>query len=209
MGNSNNEPPKDMIFKRMWRALKKPSVKYSLGTLLFAGFFAGIIFWGGFNTAMVATNSEQFCLSCHEMEAFVYQEYKETIHYSNRSGVRATCADCHVPKEWHHKVVRKVVATRELWHTALGTIDTEEEFEAKRLELAQRVWRSMEKTDSRECRNCHEFDSMDFGLQGRRAAEAHAAGFEAGSTCIDCHKGIAHKLPDMRGVDPGSSIGNI
>ncbi|WP_369074443.1 NapC/NirT family cytochrome c [Nocardioides malaquae] len=24
-----------------------------------------------------------------------------------------------------------------------------------------------------------------------------------GQTCIDCHKGIAHKLPDMREVEPG------
>ncbi len=209
MSNNNTKPHKDGLFSRMWQALKKPSVKYPLGTLLVTGFFSGIIFWGGFNTAMVATNSEEFCLSCHEMYAFPYQEYKETIHYSNRSGVRATCSDCHVPKEWHHKVVRKVVATRELWHTALGTIDTEEEFEGKRLELAQRVWRSMEASDSRECRNCHEFEFMDFGEQGRRAVDAHVRGFEEGKTCINCHKGIAHKLPDMRGVDPDSAIGNI
>ncbi|MNC99978.1 Cytochrome c-type protein NapC [compost metagenome] len=24
-----------------------------------------------------------------------------------------------------------------------------------------------------------------------------------GQTCIDCHKGIAHQLPNMEGVDPG------
>ena len=72
------------------------------------GFVAGIIFWGGFNTAMEMTNNEQFCISCHEMEDYVFQEYKDTIHYANRTGVRATCPDCHVPKEWHHKVVRKI-----------------------------------------------------------------------------------------------------
>jgi len=66
----------------------------------------GIVFWGGFNTAMDATNKEQFCISCHEMEDNVFEEYKKTIHYANRSGVRATCPDCHVPKEWTHKMVR-------------------------------------------------------------------------------------------------------
>ena len=65
--------------------------------LLAGGFVAGIIFWGGFNTALEMTNREEFCISCHEMKDNVYAEYKNTIHYQNRTGVRATCPDCHVP----------------------------------------------------------------------------------------------------------------
>ena len=191
----------------IWHALKTPTARYSLGSVLIVGFASGILFWGGFNTAMEMTNNETFCISCHEMEDNVYQEFKETIHYSNRTGVRATCPDCHVPKEWNHKVVRKIRATNELLHKALGTIDTTEKFEAKRLELAKIVWRVMEKTDSRECRNCHNFDSMDFGEQGRRAVKQHSEGLDAGKTCIDCHKGIAHQLPDMRSEDPTAVIG--
>ncbi len=209
MSNKNTKECNDMILCRIWQALKAPSVKYSLGTLLIVGFVSGIIFWGGFNTAMEMTNNEEFCISCHEMEDNVYQEYKQTIHYSNRTGVRATCPDCHVPKEWNHKVVRKIQASNELLHKALGTIDTREKFENKRLQLAKNVWKAMEDTDSRECRNCHHFEFMDFGEQGRRAVKAHAEGLDAGKTCIDCHKGIAHELPDMHDVDPGSSIGNI
>ena len=176
-------------------AMKKPSVKYSMGFLLVVGFVSGIIFWGGFNTAMEATNSLEFCISCHEMHDNVYQEYKETIHYSNRTGVRATCSDCHVPKEWTHKVLRKIKASNELYHKALGSIDTTEKFEAKRLDLARKVWESMEATDSRECRNCHNFESMDYGEQGQRARDNHERGFAQGKTCISCHKGIAHSLP--------------
>lgn len=198
-----------MILCRIWQALKKPSVTYSLGTLLIVGFISGIIFWGGFNTAMEMTNNEEFCISCHEMEDNVFQEYKQTIHYSNRTGVRATCPDCHVPKEWHHKVVRKIQASNELLHKALGSINTREKFEGKRLELASHVWKAMKDTDSRECRNCHNFEYMDFVEQGRRAVKAHSEGLEEGKTCIDCHKGIAHELPDMHDVDPGSSIGEI
>ena len=209
MSNKNTKECNDMILCRIWQVLKKPSVTYSLGTLLVVGFVSGIIFWGGFNTAMEMTNNEEFCISCHEMEDNVFEEYKETIHYSNRTGVRATCPDCHVPKEWHHKVVRKIQASNELLHKALGTIDTREKFEAKRLKLAQNVWRAMENTDSRECRNCHNFDHMDFTEQGRRSVKAHSEGLDVGKTCIDCHKGIAHELPDMHDVDPASSIGHI
>jgi nitrate/nitrite reductase NapC/NirT family c-type cytochrome len=196
------------FFSCIWKALRRPATRYSLGAILSAGFVAGIIFWGGFNTAMEATNTEAFCISCHEMEDYVYQEYKNTIHYSNRTGVRAVCSDCHVPKEWHHKMVRKIQASNELLHKALGSIDTPEKFEEKRLKLASKVWASMERTDSRECRNCHDFESMDFTRQGRRGVRQHARGLEEGKTCISCHKGIAHRLPDMHDVDPTVVVGN-
>ena len=172
-------------------------LRYTLwGMPLFAAaamFVTGIVFWGGFNTAMEATNTLGFCISCHEMEETVYQEYKKTVHYQNRTGVRATCSDCHVPDPWIHKVVRKIQATRELYYKAVGSIDTPAKFEAKRLELAKRVWKTMKETDSRECRNCHNFQSMDPELQRPRARKQHLNAFKTGQTCIDCHKGIAHK----------------
>ena len=155
--------------------------------------FVGIIFWGGFNTAMEQTNTLEFCISCHEMEKNVYQEYKETIHFTNRSGVRAACSDCHVPDPWVHKVVRKIQASNELLHKFLGTIDTPEKFDAKRLVLAKNVWHAMKDTDSRECRNCHDFKTMQPETQKPRARKQHMNAMTAGNTCIDCHKGIAHK----------------
>lgn len=164
------------------------------------GIILGIILWGGLNTAMEATNTEAFCISCHEMEATPYAELQDTIHFSNRTGVRATCPDCHVPKEWVHKVVRKIQASNELYHHFLGTLDTPEKYEAKRMQLAQNVWRSMKKTNSRECRNCHDFESMDLDKQGFRGADIHEEALEGDATCIDCHKGIAHSLPE--GFEP-------
>ena len=164
----------------------------SLGAALFF-MIVGVIFWGGFNTAMEATNTLEFCTSCHEMEENVYQEYKKTVHFTNRSGVRATCSDCHVPDPWVHKMVRKVQASNEILHKLLGTVDTPEKFDKKRLELARHVWTAMKTTDSRECRNCHDFASMKPEDQKKRSRKQHINGMQAGNTCIDCHKGIAHK----------------
>jgi cytochrome c-type protein NapC len=158
-------------------------------------FVVGILFWGGFNWAVELSNTETFCISCHEMRGFVYPEYQETIHYSNRTGVRASCPDCHVPHDYGPKLVRKIRATNELYHKIMGTIDTREKFEAERLAMAERVWTSMKATDSRECRNCHEFEHMDPEQQERVSARRHARGVKEGETCIDCHKGIAHHLP--------------
>lgn len=182
---------------RLWEVSRRPSTTYALGTLVVAGFAAGIVFWGGFNTAMEATNTETFCISCHEMEENVYKEYRGTIHYTNRTGVRATCPDCHVPKEWTHKFVRKIQATNELFHKVMGSVNTPEKFKAKRVKLAQHVWQTMKETDSRECRNCHNYRYMDYSMQGARANRLHQKGFDEGKTCIDCHKGIAHSLPPM------------
>ncbi len=114
------------LLKEYWGILRRPSVHYSLGFLTLGGFIAGIIFWGGFNTALEATNTEQFCISCHEMRDNVYVELQDTIHYSNRSGVRATCPDCHVPHQWTDKIARKMQASKEVWGKIFGTISTRE-----------------------------------------------------------------------------------
>ncbi|MFO1189895.1 MAG: NapC/NirT family cytochrome c [Alphaproteobacteria bacterium] len=180
---------------RVWRWFWSPSGKISLGALVLFGFAAGIIAWGGFNTVVEATNTEAFCISCHEMESNVYREYRQTIHYTNRTGVRAVCSNCHVPSDWTHKMIRKVQATNELWHHVMGSIDTKEKFDAKRLQLATNVWRALKTTDSRECRNCHEFTAMDLSVQEKRSSDKHQEALKSNATCIDCHKGIAHRLP--------------
>lgn len=188
--------------KKYLRILRKPSVHYSLGFLTLGGFIAGIIFWGAFNTALEATNTEAFCTGCHEMRNNVYEELKTTIHFSNRSGVRAKCSDCHVPHNWTDKIARKMQASKEVWGKIFGTIDTREKFEANRRRLAENEWRRLKANDSLECRNCHNFEYMDFTRQSKRAMEQHSTALASGEkTCIDCHKGIAHHLPDMKGVE--------
>ena len=188
---------------RFWTILARPSVHYSLGVLLLAGFIAGVTFWGAFNTAMEATNTEAFCTGCHEMRDNVFAELKSTIHYTNRSGVRAVCSNCHVPHEWTHKIARKMQASKEVWGKVFGTIDTPEKFQAKRLELARHEWARFKANDSLECRNCHNYDSMDFTRQSVRAQAMHSTHLaNKDKTCIDCHKGIAHRLPH---IPPGEA----
>ena len=191
------EPVKQSRWQRLWR---QPRAFYWFG--IPAGgaimFIAGIVFWGGFNTAMEATNSLAFCTGCHEMTP-VYEEYQQSVHYANVSGVRAICSDCHVPKSWGPKVLRKIKATfNEVPHAIIGTIDTREKFEAHRAEMAENVWAEMRANDSRECRNCHTLESMNLAEQDRIASKRHTLErkLEKGETCIDCHQGIAHALPE-------------
>ena len=196
MVDTNGTTSRTGFIARWWAILRRPSAHVPVVALLLVGGIGGILFWGGFNWAMELSNTETFCISCHEMRNTVYKELQNTIHYTNRSGVRATCSDCHVPKEWHHKVMAKIRATyNELPKKIIGTIDTPEKFEARRLELATHVWDAMKASDSRECRNCHATTSMDPHKQSD-AAKIMFSPSTSGLTCIDCHRGIAHKLPE-------------
>ncbi|MCE0732717.1 pentaheme c-type cytochrome TorC [Halomonas sp. G15] len=189
------------ILATLWNTLKKPPVHISLGVIIIVSFFAGIVFWGGFNTAMEYTNTEEFCVSCHEMEDNVYQELQTTVHWSNRTGVRAICSDCHVPHDWTAKIARKMQASKEVWGAIFGTIDTPEKFEAKRLELAQHEWARFKANGSLECRSCHDYNSMDWDKMSDEARRFMEPAAERDQSCIDCHKGIAHKLPEQMGSE--------
>jgi cytochrome c-type protein NapC len=158
-------------------------------------FFAGVVFAGTFNAGLSYTNRMEFCVSCHTMQTN-YTEYKDSLHYKNKSGVQATCSDCHVPKEFVPKMITKVVAAKDVYHEIIGTIDTPEKFEAHRWNMASRVWEKMRNSNSRECRSCHDFANMDLSEQSRSARSRHAKAEEKGQTCIDCHAGVVHTEPD-------------
>jgi cytochrome c-type protein NapC len=180
-----------------YRTAMRPAVYFSLLFLTLGGFVAGVAFWGAFNTALDLANTETFCIGCHEMRDNVYQELQGTIHWTNRSGVRATCPDCHVPHPWTQKIARKMQASHEIWGTLFGTIDTREKFLERRPILAQREWARMSANASAECRTCHNAQSMDFAKQQPRAAALHQARLLTGQkTCIDCHRDIAHRPPE-------------
>jgi len=164
-----------------------------IGLFVVAGCIAGTA------AGLAWTNTEKFCTGCHEMRDNVYAEYKGTIHDTNRTGVRATFPDCHVPHEIGPKLVRKVHATWELYGAIVGEIDTKEKFEKHRYEMATHVWRQMKDTDSRECRNCHTREAMSKDLQSEKAQARHAKGVAEKKTCVDCHFGIAHKEPEGPG----------
>lgn len=180
---------------RIWQFIHRPGGRISLVSItLFSALVLSLYF--GFNSAIEATNEETFCISCHEMRQTVYKEYKQSSHFANKSGVRATCSDCHVPKQFMDKMKTKMLAANDVYQTIMGSVDTVEKFEAKRLHLAQRVWSYMKETDSRECRNCHKFDFMAFDEQDKSARKKHKKAKTENKTCIDCHKGLVHELPE-------------
>ncbi len=192
------------IIKRTQRALYnlflRPSMKIGLGVLVTGGFIAGIIFWNGFDAGLKYTNSEAFCTSCHTMADNVYPELQQTVHFRNRTGVRAYCSDCHVPHNFTDKIARKVQASREVWSHITGDIGTREKFLDKRLELAQREWARMSANGSKECRACHDYEHMAFEKMDIMAEMEMRGAAARNTSCIECHKGIAHQLPVVESI---------
>lgn len=191
-----SDPVATSKLKKIWQVLRSPSASFSLLALVGGGFIAGAIFWGGFNFVLNATNTEAFCTGCHSMKGN-YEEYKKTIHFSSRTGVRATCPDCHVPKEFIPKMLRKIEARADVWAHLTGKVNTPEKFEAHRLEMAEREWARLKASGSSTCKGCHTYEGMSETIQDPAAVKKHAmaAKPDSGKSCIDCHKGIAHELP--------------
>lgn len=183
-----------------WFKPGSPRAKYGLAALVAVGLVSvvgGVALVATFNGVITYTNSLEFCVSCHEMRDTPYVEYQQSVHYKNASGVRAICSDCHVPHAFLPKMVAKVKAYNDVLQTLLGTIDTPQKFNDERPRMARIVWAKMQETDSRECRNCHSFQAMDFHKQREAAAKQMEPAALKNETCISCHRGIAHKLPDM------------
>lgn len=186
--------------KSFWRWLWRPRSRWLLGIPIggFVLFVLGAAALVGGNEVIELFNTEQFCISCHEMRQVVYPEWQKSSHYKNAYGVRAACPDCHVPPHYPQKIFWKAAASVELIYKVLGTVDTPEKFKAHRLELAKQVWANMKADDSRECRKCHSLAAMALDKQSKRAARRHNPAYmkREGKTCIDCHKGIVHELPE-------------
>ncbi|OOH91359.1 nitrate reductase [Pasteurellaceae bacterium 15-036681] len=187
--------------------LKKLNLKLVFGGL---GLMAlGAVVLGGTQYAMKATSTTEFCVSCHSM-SHPQAEWEGSVHFSNRKGIRAECSDCHIPQDnAYHYVKTKVLAVKDLWNTfVVDKLPDQEAYEAHRLEMAQSVWADMKTNDSATCRSCHSFEAMALSEQKESAQKMHQLAMETNQTCIDCHKGIAHFMPDVP-VDSAAAMGEL
>ncbi|HCU4182298.1 TPA: pentaheme c-type cytochrome TorC [Escherichia coli] len=183
--------------RKLWNALRRPSARWSVLALVATGIVIGIALIVLPHVGIKVTSTTEFCVSCHSMQP-VYEEYKQSVHFQNASGVRAECHDCHIPPDIPGMVKRKLEASNDIYQTFIAhSIDTPEKFEAKRAELAEREWARMKENNSATCRSCHNYDAMDHAKQHPEAARQMKVAAKDNQSCIDCHKGIAHQLPDM------------
>jgi len=181
---------------RIW---KRPSAKWLFGIPLggLVAFGLGAVALGTLNFVLHETSSTEFCYACHSHDSFIRPEYEASSHFVNNAGVRAGCADCHLPHDnWFELVWTKAVVSLDIIPEVMGKLDTSEKYEAHRAKMAESVWRQFKRNDSEFCRGCHSLAAMDLEGQGRSAANRHSKAAGRGQTCIDCHYGIVHIEPE-------------
>ncbi|WP_434361911.1 pentaheme c-type cytochrome TorC [Parasalinivibrio latis] len=186
--------------KKIWQFLTKPSGKYSVLALVIVGALIAIAGVVTFHASIEFTSTNEFCTSCHTMKEN-FNEYKNSIHYKNAAGVRAECRNCHIPENNPIDFMKaKLGGIGDIYAEFVsGTISTPEKFEDNRLRMAQDVWKMMSDTNSAPCKSCHSYTAMDHAKQSPAAAAAMTKAAAKDMNCIECHKGIAHELPNMAG----------
>ena len=182
--------------RRAWRRLRSPSARWSVAVLVVLGIVISTIAVIGTQVMVHVTGTDEFCgTACHSMR-WVAKEHRESIHGATRTGMRATCHDCHIPREYPELLWYKAAAgTKDVIGEIRGIISTEEKFEQERKRMAAEVWTEYKANDSRACRGCHEFSKDVLAKQRELVRPIHEPALDGRATCIDCHKGVGHKAP--------------
>jgi nitrate/TMAO reductase-like tetraheme cytochrome c subunit len=184
------------FIKRTWQSLRQPSARWSVLALLSAGVAAGFAATVGTQVMVEVSGTDAFCgNACHSMQ-WVAQEHRQSAHGATRTGVRAGCHDCHIPKEYPALLwVKAKKGTKDIIGEIRGVISTEEKFKKERLHMAQVVWAEFKADNSHNCRSCHQFTPEVLAKQKEFARPMHQQVIEGKATCIECHKGIGHAAP--------------
>ena len=185
------------LIRRTWRALRTPSARWSVLSLLVIGLVVGAGAIIATQVMVKVTGTNQFCgTACHSMQ-WVNAEYKQSVHAVNRTGVTAGCHDCHIPHDYPELLWYKAKAgVKDAIGEMTGVIGTEQKFTKERKRMAEHVWAEYKASNSENCRTCHTFTKDVVAKQKDFVRPMHEQFLAGAMTCTDCHKGIAHKLPE-------------
>ncbi len=145
------------------------------------------------------TNTDAFCTSCHLTGEYIAKSeaYLTSSHQTRSSGVRPTCANCHIPERlvpaiWTHLIK----GVQDLYGQATYDYEDKQVWQQRRPELAYAARDWMRANDSVTCRSCHEEASIK--PKRKRGQRQHAEAREEGMTCIDCHYNLVHEEVEPR-----------
>jgi nitrate/TMAO reductase-like tetraheme cytochrome c subunit len=169
---------------------------FKRGTLIAA--LAGLIIGGGaiigLQQANKMTSTDAFCTNCHSM-AYVAADpaYPRSVHRAGPSGIRASCGDCHIPRdnllrETYTHVTRSI---KDIYMEVRFNFSDPAVWAARRPGLTEEVLARMRDEDSVTCRYCH--DAAAIRPRSAPGRAAHAVVPAPGMTCIDCHVNLVHQ----------------
>jgi nitrate/TMAO reductase-like tetraheme cytochrome c subunit len=187
-----NEKPKVSRWRALWSALHSFFESPLNGVLVGVGTVGvlGVSFIVA-EELNIRANSTQFCIGCHSMGAYVYEEFKQSKHYTTPSGVRPECGDCHVSRRFWPAVWDHITGTHDLISEFTHDWTKPEVFNDRRAKMAEKVRLHLIDTDSHTCRRCHVMEAIK--PSRKRGERAHEQAKKEGKTCIACHYNLVHK----------------
>jgi len=170
---------------------KKYKKRWVLPTLVVVGIIAFVVLpffsWLIGEDTLTATSDAEFCVTCHTMDPFE-QAHEADVHGGNNAhGVRAGCADCHLPHDnsFNYMVVKGRTGIHDLWVENFGDPENVD-WEAGREHREDYTYDS-------GCLSCH--TSLETATMAtNKALIAHKPYFagEIDDQCTTCHKHVGH-----------------
>jgi len=183
-----------------WRALFRPSAKYSIFALLVVGIVVGVVGYFATQQTLHATSSDAFCMTCHSNHS-LKDEVLASAHGGGKSGIVVECQQCHLPQEPFQYLIKKIIVSKDvIGFLTIDGFNTQEWLDANRKEQADHARDFLRSIDSSTCQNCHKriYEDQPETMK-KMAKRMHSNNFkkteDKRKTCIDCHKGVAHPYP--------------
>ena len=160
-------------------------------TLALIGLIAFIVLpffsWLITDEGITATSDATFCVSCHSMEPFENAHTADIHGGNNAHGVRATCAQCHLPHDssFNYMVTKARTGIHDLWVENFG--DPENiNWEAKRLNREDYVYDT-------GCITCHT-NLQEATMATNKGFIAHRDYYLGiiDDVCVTCHENVGH-----------------
>lgn len=169
--------------------------------LLAAGALVGAAVLVATTQMVRATSTNEFCAgACHSMQ-WANAAYQRSVHYSNSMGMRAGCADCHIPHHTGHSgpldylqlvAFKTHIGIRDMIAEVRGTISTREKWEEARPRLSEEFEQWVKDGHSITCTGCHDLRAFG-GDYSEMTKMVHADLLHAKAVnCLKCHKHVGH-----------------
>lgn len=174
---------------------------WTIAGLLAAGALVGAASLVVATEAVRQASTYEFCSgACHSMQ-WATESNQRSVHYSNSLGLRAACADCHIPHHTGHSgpiEYLELVAFKakggigDLIAEMRGGIPTREKWEREQPRLSQAVVQWFEDSRSITCQGCHDLKAFG-GDYSQMTKMVHADLLHATTVnCVKCHKHVGH-----------------
>jgi formylglycine-generating enzyme required for sulfatase activity/nitrate/TMAO reductase-like tetraheme cytochrome c subunit len=169
--------------------LRKKSWRWILPV---AGLFIGAGLILGTNRLVQNTSTDEYCQSCH-IHTGADEAWIQSTHYSNESGVRVGCAECHLPPKGSFKHFRTKVRTglHDLYAYKFKDHESFDWERKQQLEYAVHI------VFNESCEKCHQ-NLFPKGLSedgGKAHLYYDMNAKKLDLHCINCHLDAGHHLP--------------